>query len=105
MCRRRNLWLLLCGLAGLVLTPGCGDNPLGRKAISGRVTVGGKPLESGSIEFTPLAAGGLPSGGLIEHGRYAIARENGLPVGKYRVAIVDNPPAPPLPPGHMPGDP
>jgi hypothetical protein len=84
---------------------GCGgENPLGRKAISGKVTLNGQPLENGTIEFAPQVEGGVSSGGIISGGAYSIAAEQGLPVGKYRVAIVDQQPAAPLPPGHKPGD-
>jgi hypothetical protein len=69
------------------------------------VKLNGAPLASGSIEFAPLAAGGVQTGALIDAGHYSIPREQGLPPGEYRVSIVDSPPAPPLPPGHMPGDP
>lgn len=92
-------WLLLVAMAG------CGgSNPLGRQAVSGTVTLDGAPLDSGSIEFTPLEGSGIASGAVIAAGKYEIPAESGLPPGKYRVSIVDNPPAPPLPPGHMPGD-
>jgi len=99
----RGWWIVLLSTA-LWAQAGCGSsNPLGRKAISGTVTLDGVPLASGSIEFTPLG-GGVSSGAVIESGKYEIPAESGLPPGKYRVSIVDNPPAAPLPPGHMPGD-
>jgi hypothetical protein len=65
----------------------------------------GAPLASGSIEFSPLSPGGVQSGALIEAGKYSIPRDQGLTPGEYRVAIIDSPPAAPLPAGHMPGDP
>lgn len=97
--------LLLALMFASAALAGCGgENPLGRKAISGKVTLNSQPLENGTIEFAPLVEGGVSSGGVISGGEYAIAAEQGLPVGKYRVSIVDQPPAAPLPPGHKPGD-
>jgi hypothetical protein len=84
---------------------GCGDdNPLGRQAVSGKVTLDGGPLDLGNIEFHPLD-GGAPSGGSITQGSYSIAEHEGLPPGKYRVAIRDFVPPPEMPPGHSPGMP
>jgi hypothetical protein len=97
---------LLCGIFPLVVIAGCGrDNPLGRKAISGAVTLDGGPLDQGNIEFHPLFEGGVQSGGRISGGSYAIPAPEGVVPGKHRVSIVDFVPTPPLPPGHMPGDP
>jgi hypothetical protein len=101
-CHRQ--WIVVLLGVALGAQAGCGtSNPLGRKAVSGTVTLDGAPLASGSIEFTPLG-GGVSSGAVIDGGKYEIPAESGLPPGKYRVSIVDNPPAAPLPPGHMPGD-
>ena len=100
---RPRLFVIGCLLAAIA--PGCGsNNPLGRQAISGTVQFKGVPLEHGSIDFAPLAPGGVASGALIAKGKYAIAADQGLPAGKYQVAIIDSQEAPPLPPGHMPGD-
>jgi hypothetical protein len=89
----------------LFLLTGCGhDNPLGRKALSGAVTLDGQPLDQGSIEFHPMFEGGVQSGGKITSGSYSIPAHEGVVVGKYRVSITDFVPTPPLPPGHMPGD-
>ena len=83
---------------------GCGaDNPLGRKAIAGKVTLDGQPLTNGAIELHPLE-GGVQSGDLINDGSYSIPTASGPTVGKYRVVIYDTYETPPLPPGHMPGD-
>jgi hypothetical protein len=98
--------LLLCGLLPLALVVGCSrENPLGRKAISGKVTLDGAPLDQGNIEFHPLFEGGRQSGGRIEAGHYSIPAHEGVVVGQYRVAITDFVPTPPLPAGYMPGDP
>lgn len=102
----QRTWVVVLLSTALGLHAGCGgSNPLGRKAVSGTVTLDGAPLASGSIEFTPLGGGGgVSSGAVIEEGKFEIPAESGLPVGRYRVSIVDNPPAAPLPAGHMPGD-
>jgi hypothetical protein len=94
-------WLVAFSLA---IAVGCGgDNPLGRKALSGAVKLDGEPLSMGAIEFHPLE-GGVQSGGLIKAGSYSIAAKDGATPGNYRVVIYDTYETPPLPPGHMPGD-
>jgi hypothetical protein len=104
--RRSDLSLLLCGLVPLIFCVGCGsDNPRGRKAVSGHVTLDGGPLDQGNIEFHPLFEGGLQSGGRIVGGKYSIPAPEGVVLGQYRVSISDFVPTPPLPPGYMPGDP
>src|SRR5438034_10437210 len=95
---------LVLGLSYAAVGLGCGPgNPLGRKALSGIVTLDGAPLGDGTIEFHPLD-GGVQSGGLIHSGSYSIPADKGATPGKYRVQISDTYQTPPLPPGHMPGD-
>ena len=102
---RLSFLTLVWGLALAIPLVGCGEgNPLDRKAVSGTVTFDGQPLDNGSIEFHPLVAGGVPSGGPISGGSYSLPAEEGLPVGKYRVQITAQEPTPPLPAGYMPGD-
>jgi hypothetical protein len=105
--RREKLCVLaLWGLIAIPFWIGCGQsNPLGRKAISGHVKLDGAPLDQGNIEFHPLFEGGVQSGGRITSGGYSIPVHEGVTLGKYRVSIIDFVPTPPLPPGHMPGDP
>jgi len=88
-CLRPCFWPLLAGLLLLGTFGGCGPgNPLGRKAISGKVTLDGQPLEHGSIAFEPMATkGGVGTGGVIAGGSYSIETTKGLPPGKYRVRI------------------
>lgn len=107
-CLARNLSytheLAFLGFALLCALAGCGQtNPLGRKAISGSVTLDGQPLEKGAIELHPIE-GGVQSGELIAGGKYSMSTAKGPAVGKYRVVIYDTYETPPLPPGHMPGD-
>lgn len=79
----RWLWLLL-----LMTLPGCGpENPLGRRAIDGHITLDGSPLASGHIQFVPQDAGGVSSGAIIAQGSYKLEAPKGLPPGKYYVQI------------------
>ena len=101
-CRR----LIAVGL-GAALLVGCGGDSLGRRAISGTVTFDGAPLAEGNIGFQPIE-GGITSGGTsIAAGKYALTRDSGLPVGKYRVTVnAAKPGTGGTPPeGAMPGDP
>jgi hypothetical protein len=96
-----------CAVPAILLFFGFGcsqDNPRGRKALAGHVTLDGAPLDQGNIEFHPLFEGGLQSGGTISSGSYSIPAHQGVLFGKYRVAIEDFVPTPPTPPGYMPGD-
>lgn len=68
---------------------GCGyENPLGRRAISGTVTLDGNPLPRGYISFEPADKETVMRGGaVITDGRYALSVEKGLPPGKYLVRV------------------
>ena len=76
--------------AVLVGTGGCGG-PV-RRAIAGRVTLDGRPLDEAVVMFVPLDAGGRKTGGQIAAGRYAVPRDVGVLPGRYRVEIADDPP-------------
>lgn len=67
---------------------GCGGakNELGRVPVSGNVTFEEKPLDRGSIEFSPTGTG-TQSGAVIENGVYTIPEERGLAPGEYTVRI------------------
>jgi hypothetical protein len=72
--------------------PGCGNDD-GRCAVEGSVTLHGKPLDQGSIEFHFTGAQkGSAGGALIREGKYVVPREHGLLPGSYRV-VLSAPPA------------
>jgi hypothetical protein len=80
----------LLGVAAGIVTggPGCGraSDGIDRRAVSGSVTLDGKPLPTGSITFNPDGPG--PSaGGTVTDGRYAIARPDGPAPGRYKVYV------------------
>ena len=82
-----KLWLTATIVLLLGVT-GCGpSNPLGRLAISGKVTFDGEPLDGGMIKFRPQQRDGVSSGTGITNGIYDIAAHQGLPPGTYTVRI------------------
>lgn len=99
------------GLRTLVvfLVVGCGDGDgLDRVAVSGKVTVDGKPLVGGSIQFIPKDGDSRGAAwGEIAGGSYAIPAETGPAPGSFNVTIVPNEDsgASPGDTSGMPGDP
>ena len=72
----------------LLLLSGCGRGPADRGAIGGAVKLDGKPLEQGSILFTPIeGTHGSVAGGKIENGRYEFSAKLGPAIGRNRVEI------------------
>jgi len=70
----------------VLLLAGCSSN--GRVAVSGTVSLDGKPLESGTISFRPASGkSGSSSGGQIRQGRFQLAAQQGLVPGKYLVTV------------------
>lgn len=67
---------------------GCGkeSDSLGRRAVSGRVSLAGQPLAQGTITFDPVGKG-TSSGAAITNGDYSLTAANGLPPGSYVVRI------------------
>jgi hypothetical protein len=81
-------WPWCLALAAVVVAPGCRDsNPQNRQAVSGMVTLDGKPLEQGMIVFQPQEQQGTSGGAAVSKGKYSIPRLQGLAEGKYRVEI------------------
>ncbi len=80
----------VCLLALLVITlVGCGGGRTSpRRAVQGDVTLGGAPLDRGTITFYPsTGTAGAAGGALIENGQYQIPADKGLEPGKYRVQL------------------
>jgi hypothetical protein len=74
--------------AMFLLASGCGGGGGDRGAVSGMVKLDGKPIEQGSILFTPVqGVHGSVTGGEIENGRYELTGKNGPALGRNRVEI------------------
>ena len=75
-------------LISLVVASGCGKNGTNRGAISGEVKLDGRPLEQGSILFTPIeGTKGTVAGGEIANGRYQLSGKAGPTIGWNRIEI------------------
>jgi hypothetical protein len=79
---------------------GCSDktatvDTLPRRAVSGTVTLDGKPLTVGKITFSPAEkekAVGPDVSGDIKEGKFSIDRASGPTPGKYKIIISGIPP-------------
>jgi hypothetical protein len=91
--------------AGLVL-PGCGPSS-DLLEVSGKVTLDGVALNSGSIRCTSVGSDKLvASGAMIVAGEFVIPQETGLSPGTYRVEISSpDDDAPPIVYKNTPDDP
>lgn len=92
-----------------ILACGCGGDGLERAAVAGKVTLDGKPLEKGTIQFMPRDGDSRGAAwGEIVAGSYAIPASDGPAPGSYDVAIaphVEDEGAAPAEQPEVPGDP
>jgi hypothetical protein len=82
----------LCAVITLfAILPGCGggseyEGPP-RYALSGKVTLGGEPVDGGVIAFIPPTEDGYTASGVITGGQYSIREGQGANEGSHRVEI------------------
>jgi hypothetical protein len=69
------------------IVAGCSDPYVGRKEVSGTVTLQGQPIKDGSIIFYPLDSKETQGGAQIIQGEYKMAGQNGLKPGKYLIRL------------------
>lgn len=84
--KRWWLMLLLASMTGI----GCGDVPEGplRAAVSGTITLDGKPLEEGTVVFVPTEGTAGPRITVtVANGQFEADAEHGPVVGQHRVEI------------------
>ncbi|HRA89579.1 MAG TPA: hypothetical protein PK992_15945, partial [Planctomycetaceae bacterium] len=89
---RVRIWfpgLLVLGVISCVATSGCGSGGPPRVQISGKVTLDGAPLDSGSISFIPEegVVGPMAGGEITPGGMYLIQATAGPTTGPHRVEI------------------
>lgn len=67
---------------------GCGKSDGNRAAVSGKVTLDGAPVATGSITFFPMGdTKGCTAGGDVRDGQYSISVAKGPVIGHNRVEI------------------
>ena len=73
-------------LAALIFFAGCS----GDSSVSGKVTLDGNPLTSGTVTFHPTGSGPVGIGSIGEDGRFVVAvgTSKTLPPGEYIVTVV-----------------
>lgn len=81
----------LAALLSLAIA-GCGpqqeSDSLPRVSVSGKVTIDGKPMSAGSIQFDPMSSTtSVTAVGDVVDGKYTIDRTQGPIPGHYRVQI------------------
>lgn len=87
MTRLLNGTVAILGIAVLVLA-GCGHGLTGeRQPVSGTVTLDGKPLPYGLIEFSQDADRGQLQTAVVTDGKFNLPASAGLPVGHYTVCL------------------
>jgi len=71
----------------VVLAGGCGG---GQARVAGRVTLDGRPLETGTVRFHPAAGGPDAYGSIDAQGRFTleVGTSGRLPPGRYAAAVV-----------------
>ena len=89
----------------LLFVLGCSTSS--RSSVTGTVTLDGQPLDHGTLQLIPDDGNAVkvPSGAVIQNGKYSIPSDPGIPDGTYTVRI-SSPEPTVAPPGfsiHNPG--
>jgi hypothetical protein len=83
---RRAALALVVGLAG-VAAGGCGGPP--KADVHGTVTLDGKPIADGLIEFFPVSGAGQPGAAPIKDGKYQLTVSPGeMKVSVYATEVI-----------------
>lgn len=84
---RNATGIRMLGILSILLL-GCSKSDMPRGAITGNVTVGGQPLQSGRILFLPCDGNKGPTVTIpVVNGMYVAAKQEGPLVGPQRVEV------------------
>lgn len=84
----RRCLLLVAACYLMLAAAGCGGGH--GASVTGRVTLDGKPLDTGTVTFHPEDEGPTAYGGIHPDGSYQVktGTQQGLPPGEYRVTVM-----------------
>jgi hypothetical protein len=90
---RKSIFCLGITIPAVLAVLGCGDSTglPPRYRVSGTVTYNGKPVEKGTVTFTPAKSEGRAAGGTIVAGSYSLTTldpDDGALPGSYKVSII-----------------
>ncbi|MBR4753494.1 MAG: hypothetical protein IK077_17245 [Thermoguttaceae bacterium] len=75
--------IIISAIIGFVIVAtGCSGG--GQASVSGKVTLGGAPLATGTLNFAPNGSG-TPTGASVKDGVYKIPAKPGIAPGSYKV--------------------
>lgn len=77
--------LVACGLVLWINSRQTG--PRGLHAVSGTVTVDGRPLDRGAVSFSRRDGDAFDAMAYVNDGRFGLPRKHGLARGTYRVSV------------------
>ncbi len=80
--------LIVVACCLLLAAAGCGRGH--GASVSGRVTLDGEPLDTGTVTFHPVGDGPTAYGGIHPNGSYQAktGTQPGMPPGEYRVTVL-----------------
>lgn len=81
--------LVACGL--VLWVNGRQTGPRELRAVSGTVTVDGRPLERGAVSFSRRDGDAFEAMAYVNDGKFGLPRKHGLARGTYRVSVTSLP--------------
>lgn len=92
--RRHRIHGCTCGVLTLFLLAVAGCGGPYNADVSGKVTLDGNVVPTGTVSFLPAGGGPAAYARIDSSGNYTIrtGREEGLPAGEYSVSVVANEP-------------
>lgn len=90
MNRTQQTWLeVAASMALCSLLVCCGKTPeAARIPVTGRVTLDGKPLANGSVQFLPRGSIRADATALVVNGEFQLDEHHGPPAGDYDVCVI-----------------
>ena len=92
---RQNRWILWAVVVLVTMAAaGCGGS--GLQSVSGKVTIGDKPLTTGNVSFHRVGGGAMGTATIQSDGSFTVktGAQTGLAPGEYQITVVAYGPTP-----------